>query len=75
MTDLERHEIEFVGSAAAAFGSLIAAIQRDDRDEIMQSLCRILNAATRYGNATKAKPADAALVRAVERLNAGPRQP
>ena len=71
--DLEPHEIAYVGETACAFGSLIAAIQRNDREQIMVDLARILNAATRYGNATKTKPADRALVSAIGRLGANDR--
>ena len=68
MTDLQPHEVEYVGTTACAFGSLILAIQRDDREQIMLDLTRILNAATRYGNATKTKPADRALNAAIAKL-------
>ena len=75
MIDLEPHEVEYVGQTACAFGSLILAVRRGDHEQIAIDVKRILDAATRYARALddETKPADRALLRAIDRLGANDR--
>ena len=76
MPQIEPHDREWVAGAASALAGLISAIRRVDHPAVAEQVAALLNAATRYVNATQAeRPDDAALRAAVERLGAASRQP
>lgn len=73
-------EVRWIVETASALASLVAACETEDKQRAVDALGQLLAAATRYAGALREpeppyRPDDAALVRAVERLSFGWRQP
>ena len=68
-------EVELIETAAAVVGALILAVERVDRAAILAEVERLLNAIVKHNRSLGERSSDAPLRAAMERLQAGGREP